>query len=349
MGLLQTAKQEMAFLKMGIYGGEGSGKTYTASGIAIGLHEYIKSKKSIAFLDTETGSDFLLPKFKEAKIDLVRAKTTSFADLLTVMKEAEESVDILLIDSVTHLWNDLLDSYLTKNKLTFMALKHWGPVKKMWREFSMPFVNSSLHIILCGRSADKWEDVEDESGAKELTKVGTKMKTEGEMSYEPSLLVEMEQVNERSGKGGGWIHRAWVKKDRFGIINGQCFENPTFEDFLPHISRLGLGGEHKGTIRNDHTEDLFDDDNRGEKAYRRRKILLDEIAEEIKSKYPGQSTEDKKGRQELMMELFNTKSWMKVEEVKDEAQLMNALASLKGTSENKKEEAVMDDGSPAPF
>lgn len=36
MGLLQPAKNETAFLKLGVYGLQGSGKTYTSSRIAAG-------------------------------------------------------------------------------------------------------------------------------------------------------------------------------------------------------------------------------------------------------------------------------------------------------------------------
>ena len=82
---------------------------------------------------------------------------------------------------------------------------------------------------MAGRSADKWEDVEDEEGIKELKKVGTKMRSETEIGYEPSLLIEMEQYRKSARIGGGWVNRAWVIKDRYNLLNGKYFEFPPFD------------------------------------------------------------------------------------------------------------------------
>ena len=61
MTLLKKAKPEMAYLKAGIYGEAGSGKTFTSTLIAIGLHGHIKSDKPVAFLDTVSISINLHP------------------------------------------------------------------------------------------------------------------------------------------------------------------------------------------------------------------------------------------------------------------------------------------------
>ena len=66
-------KPKQAYLKMGIYGNAGSGKTYTASQVARGLALYLKEKTGkqppVAFLDTETGSTWVEPLFKEHGVD----------------------------------------------------------------------------------------------------------------------------------------------------------------------------------------------------------------------------------------------------------------------------------------
>jgi hypothetical protein len=43
MGLFMKAESTSAFLKMGIMGFAGSGKTYTAAATAIGLVEYMRA------------------------------------------------------------------------------------------------------------------------------------------------------------------------------------------------------------------------------------------------------------------------------------------------------------------
>lgn len=313
MTLLQKAKPEMAYLKLGIYGEAGSGKTFTSSRVAIGLAKFIKSKKPIAFADTETGADFVAPAFKAAGLDLVVAKTRAFQDLLGIVDEAASTCDILIIDSITHFWNELIDSYLKKNEKKRLTLRDWQPLKQTWREFTDRFVNSKLHIIVCGRSADKWEEVEDpEDGSKELRKVGTKMRTETEMGYEPSLLVEMEAIQITARTGGKYVHRAYVKKDRFDVIDGLIFDNPTLDSFLPHILLLNLGGEHKAIETDRNSQDMFERGDTGEQKRIRKEILLEKITNEIKKLYPGQTENDKKERIALLEHVFGTNSWTEI-------------------------------------
>ncbi len=87
MSILQAVKPEAAYLKLGLYGEAGAGKTFTATKVALGLCEFIKSKGPVGFLDTETGSDYIRDLFKEAEIELLVAKTRAFKDLLGVVDE----------------------------------------------------------------------------------------------------------------------------------------------------------------------------------------------------------------------------------------------------------------------
>jgi len=328
--LLHKAKPEMAFLKFGIYGKAGSGKTFTASSVAISLNQFIKSKKPVSFADTETGSDFVLPKFNAAKIELLVAKTRAFQDLLVIIDEAEKVSDILHVDSITHFWNELVDAYMQKNELKRLRLKDWIPLKKTWREFTNKFINSKLHIIVCGRSADLWEEVEDEEdGSKELKKVGTKMRTETEMAYEPSLLVEMEAIQLTARTGGNYIHRAYVKKDRFDVLDGKIFDNPSFESFLPHIIMLNLGGEHKAIEPGRNSMDMFEKGNTGEQKMITKEIILEKISNEIKLLFPGQSETDKTARLKLMEKIFKTNSWIEIEKRKKIEELIIGLEQIK--------------------
>ena len=313
MSPYKDAKIEAAFLKMGIYGGNGSGKTFTASLIAIGLHKFIESKKPIYFTDSETGSDYVIPLFNKAKINLKVSKTRAFTDLLLDISNAEEG-SIVIIDSVTHFWDDLIESYKKKKNLKRISHpSHWMEIKPIWRDFTKEFVVSKLHIIVCGRAGDVWEDVEVSEGVKELKRTGSRMRVEKELGYEPSLLVEMEKARLSSKAGAGWSHRAWVVKDRFDIIDSQHFDNPTFESFLSHIELLNLGGDHKALEADRDSQELFDNSNNGYERQRQRVILLEKIKEELYIPYPGQGTDDKRGRSDLMNEIFKTRSWTEVE------------------------------------
>jgi len=323
MTLLQKAKPEMAYLKAGLYGEAGSGKTFTASQFAIGLHKYIKSKKAIGFLDTETGSDFVRPIFKNEKIEFITAKTRAFKDVLTVVDEAEKNCSILIIDSITHIWNEMTDSYCKMHKIARITLNHWQPIKRVWKDYTDRFINSALHIIMAGRSADKWDYVEDDEGVKELQKVGTKMRGETQIGYEPSLLIEMEQFRKSAKVGGGWINRAWVVKDRWNLLNHKSFDfkhfdglkykEDSFKAFLPHIEMLNLGGKHRAIDMDRTSEEMFEKNKDGAAVFKKIKILTEKVQNALYRAFPSPNKkEDKIGRLDLLKKAFDTDSWTDV-------------------------------------
>lgn len=331
--LLQPARNEQAYLKAGIRGFEKCGKTFTSALIAVGLHKYIKSKKSIAFLDTETGSSYVLGKFQEAGIPLLTAKSRAFVDLIAVCREAEKQCDILIIDSITHFWVELVDAYQKKMGRTRLRVQDWGPIKQEWREFSELYVNSKLHIIMCGRAGWEYDFEEDEDGVTEIRKTGTKMKAETETGFEPSLLIEMERIKANDGKIGQTLHaRAWVVGDRFDVINGRCFDNPTFESFLPHIAKLNLGGTHVGIDTSKSSKDLFTSPASRSDEFRRREIALAEIKQELALKFSARTDEDKKAAIRVMRSIFGTAAEPALEQLQATSLEigLRKLKSLKG-------------------
>ena len=66
-----SAENTKPYFKCALEGFAGSGKTYTASLIARGLHERIGSGKPVIIFDTEKAAKFLKPLFAEAKIQLL--------------------------------------------------------------------------------------------------------------------------------------------------------------------------------------------------------------------------------------------------------------------------------------
>jgi hypothetical protein len=149
MGLFMKAESTSAFLKMGIMGFAGSGKTYTAAHTAIGLVEYMQSvgvsyaDKPVFFLDTETGSDWVKPQFEAAGIPLFTAKTRAFQDLLASVKEAEKDSSLLLVDSISHFWKEICDSYMKVKKRNRLQFEDWAFLKGEWGKFTDLFVNSA--------------------------------------------------------------------------------------------------------------------------------------------------------------------------------------------------------------
>ena len=335
-GLFKKAENESAFGKFGFYGDAGSGKTFTASKVAIGLVKFIKSKKPVFFLDSETGSDYVLPMFQNAGVNLQVAKTRAFQDLLKAIDIVEKEGSVLIVDSISHYWDELMESYKKKKNLTRLFVQHWMELKPTWREFSTKFVASKLHIILCGRSGDVWSDVADDEGIKTLTKVGTKMRVEKETSYEPSLLVEMEKVLKSDRPGGGWTHRAWVEKDRFDVLNFKNFDDPKFEDFLPHIELLNIGGKHRTLDTERNSQDMFEKGNTGADYYKKREQALEKIKNEINLLFPGRDEKTKADRILLTKEIFGTHSWSEICDMQL-VDLLNGLITIENKNKKKDE------------
>lgn len=268
MSLLKKATNKMAYAKIGIYGTAGSGKTRTATEIAIGLHKEIGSTKPIVAFDTEPAFSFVLPLFQKAGIELLIAdESRALTDLMKFMDEAEKVSDIVIIDSITHVWRDAQDSYLARinasrksqNRRPIPALEfhHWRPIKAAWAEFTDRFLSSKMHVIVCGRAGQiyEYQDKDDGSGKKELISTGSRMATEKELGYEPSLLIEM--IADRDQ--GKTVNVALIQKDRSDTINGWEIRMPKYKDFKPHFDALNIGGTHFDSMDKKDSQEMFPD------------------------------------------------------------------------------------------
>jgi hypothetical protein len=339
MSIFETARPTSAYLKMGIMGKQGSGKSYTAAEVAIGLVNHLKelevdyAAKPVAFFDTETGSDWLIPKFKAAGIPLVVAKKRSFADLLTAVRWAEANASALIIDSITHPWRELLESYMKKKNRSFLQIDDWGYLKgdHGWAQFTDLYINSKLHIIMCGRAGDDTEQYTDENGKRQFEKVGIKMKTEGETGFEPSLLVLMEREMDLRTKAVG--HCAKVMKDRSTLLDGKEFNDPGFKEFLPHIDCLNLGGQHVGVNVTGDSQHILKTEKR-DWAPVQREICIDEIQTLLQLHFPSMSAEDKKNKLKCLLKHFDA-TWTEIEKVMPLPDLRAGYDSLHQTLEGR--------------
>jgi hypothetical protein len=327
--MFKPATNSMAYLKAGIMGFQGSGKTHTSVAIAVGLMLHMRERKleagmrPVFFLDTETGSDWVKPLFDEHGIELQVAKTRAFDDLIPAVNEAEKAGSVLIIDSITHFWRDLTESYARAKNRFRLQFEDWAYLKKRWGEYTDRYVNSWVHIIMAGRAGYEYDFFEDEeTKKKELEKTGIRMKAEGETGFEPSLLILMERKMDISGDVPKMHFEAHVLKDRSRRIDGKTFifdhNTPlldTYSKFAPHIEYLNLGGQHFG-VDTSRTTDIPDDKSKRDWRWReqQRAIILDRIkAAFVEAGMDGNSADVKKRRIELLRECFKTNSWIEIE------------------------------------
>lgn len=331
MSLFTACTGEQAYLKMGIMGFAGSGKSTTATNVACGLVKRLRERgieagnKPVFFVDTENGAEWVHPILAREGIELMTAKTRAFTDLVKAVQEAEKSASVLVIDSVTHFWVEIVNTYMKRKKRSYMQFQDWNDVKKEWRRFPDAFINADVHIIVCGRAGYEYDQYDEEQSngykKKVLMKSGVKMKAEGEMGYEASLLVLMERHQQMDEKNQDvykdQYRTAKILKDRSATIDGKEIRNPSFDSFLPHIDCLNLGGVSAKVDTQSDSGALFADDGSltRQRRYKEKELVLDEIKNVLGKHFQGQSADAKEKKAQALEEYFATRSWGRVEQL----------------------------------
>jgi hypothetical protein len=334
--MFRKAVMQQAFLKAGFMGFQGAGKTFTAACLMLGLILHARklklpyADKPVGFVDSETGSDWVIPMFEEHGVELVSVKTQSFKDLLDAMDEAEKECSGLIIDSITHFWREFTESYQDKKKRKRIEFSDWNFLKSNegWGRYTSRYVNSNLHIAMCGRAGFEYDFFEDEDGKKQIEKTGVKMKAETETGFEPSLLVHMERQIDASSNQ--MVRVAHVVKDRGRLLDGKSFGMPhydnvteamrhTYGTFVPHIKWLALGGEHVGVDLTRNSKEMIPGpEGKSEFAQRKlqRAILLEKL--DVLMAELGVSGTAKEAvvkRAAMLKSLFGTDSRTEIDEV----------------------------------
>lgn len=232
------AEPQQGFLKMSLYGPPGSGKTFSTLMFAEGLAS--RDGKRIAYVDTERGTDFYA---KEAprqvhpeSFDFDCLYTTSLSDVLTAVKGLDpEEHGVIVIDSISHLWDAAIAAYEgKKTKIDSIPMHAWGSIKKPYKELIRWLMDSSFHVFILGRQKNLFETDPDSD---QIKKVGVGMRAEGETEYEPHICARMEaRKDEKNSAISNYF--ALFEKDRTGVLAGRTYVNPTFSIFDPVMPLL---------------------------------------------------------------------------------------------------------------
>ncbi len=304
------------FFKAAFEGEPGTGKSWTAALVAIGLHKKIGSKKPIVLIDTEKASKFLVPLFQEHGIEAMVRETHSLADLVKAMKLCSDGyADIMVIDSITHIWMDFQEAYKRKLNRQVFQIQDWMSIKSEWNKyFSIPLVQSPLHILATGRVSDRMEQEVDEDGRKEFTKTGVKMQAEKNAAYEFDILVLMERHELIQRKKREVWRQSVVLKGRGNLLDGAVFKNPTYDDFAPAIEAII---KDPIAARFSHAEqdagELIKTEQDKRQWVQAKKRWLEEIEGYLVSIWPSTGAQEKKNKTDALEHAFNTRSWSAIE------------------------------------
>jgi hypothetical protein len=284
--------------------------------VARGIWEREGRQPLIVMIDTEESSKFLLPLFEDAGLvegeHIFGSRSRSLVDFQQILILAQEEQAILLIDSLTHIHEEMVRQYLRDNRRKRLDMKDHMILKPFWKEhFSLPYVRANCHILFTGRAAWEYEpDRDEETGkVKDFHKCGIKMRGDNESAFEPDMLVLMTRCQEVNGRVLQVWREAMIMKSRYSPLDGKVFRNPSFQDFEP-IYQFVMSGKGEGAHGQESTmAGMFADPEQSGVARRRHiDMLLGELKGLYDSYLPGMGAKERKLKADVAYVAFGKRS-----------------------------------------
>ncbi len=220
----QKASRSQVFLKLGITGVTGSGKSLSAMRLAAGL---IEPGQRIAFSDTENESASLYSDLTEEQCKGMKIPASEVEEIMATSRlfdaapiappyESEQFLShvqlavangygALIMDSASHFWKgilafkDQLDGHGGTNKFT-----NWKTADAKFDPVIDAVLQSRIHVIFCMRSKMSFEI---EEGTKKVKKMGLAPIMRENLEYEFTTVFDI-----------GMDHTAVASKDRSGMF-----------------------------------------------------------------------------------------------------------------------------------
>lgn len=227
---LQKAQRSKAYLKLGLSGASGSGKTLGGLLIGYGLMKEKYPKETdvfrwgkIAIVDTENGSGQLYVGREIAGIVIGEYNAITLlppfeADKYTqAIKLCEENdIEVCVIDSTTHLWSGqggLLEQQGNAAKRSGNSYTAWRDVTPQHNRFVDTMLQSPIHIIATMRAKQEYVQEKDANGKTTVRKVGMEPEQRKGMEFEFTTFLEINAE-----------HEAFGSKDRTSIFDAKTFK-----------------------------------------------------------------------------------------------------------------------------
>lgn len=207
--MFQRATKKNAKLRLFISGVSGGGKTKTSLRIAHGLGG------RVAVIDTEKGSaSKYAHQFQFDVAELSDFSIDSYVKAIT----AARGYDILIIDSLSHAWQSLLEyvDQIAATKFRGNSWSAWSEATPKHRELVDAILGFPGHIIATSRAATEWTQEQDkQTGKVKPVKVGLKPEQGKGIEYEFDVVATINAE-----------HQMKVEKDRTELVQDKVIDHP---------------------------------------------------------------------------------------------------------------------------
>lgn len=201
----KKAIRENLFLRLVLMGIPGAGKTYTALSVAQGL-----APDSVAVIDTEGRSASKYAHLFSFDVEDMSKPTTD--NMIKAIREAAAAkYKLLIIDSASHQWLDLVDEVGRMSKQDFSGNQWaaWSKGRPKQTSFMRAILDYPGHVIVTMRVSTEWATETDAKGKQKPVRVGLKPQAERNSEYEFDMVITLDHENVGT-----------VLKDRTGKFQG---------------------------------------------------------------------------------------------------------------------------------
>jgi hypothetical protein len=206
----KRAVKSQSKLRAAMFGPSGAGKTYSALAIAPGMGG------KIALIDSERSSaSKYADRFIFDQQDLVEKTIDEYVEKIN--EAAAASYDVLIIDSLSHAWQMLLDSVekLANAKYRGNTWSAWSEGTPEQRKLVNAIVSYPGHVIATMRSKTEWQAGTNDKGKTTPTRIGLAPEQGKGIEYEFDILFEISPE-----------HLAHIIKDRTGKFQDKIIDKP---------------------------------------------------------------------------------------------------------------------------
>lgn len=254
--MFSDAKLEQKYIKLLVYGPEGSGKSLTSMDIADGICKKLGGGFAV-IQNEQSGTEWYSVDRKERRLHPKAfryqiCKTESMVEAKKAVIELmnNNSITVILIDSLTKYYENAKKLYGKLTKASTIAINSWNKIYKEYGDFVKLILSCDKHVICTSRSANVFETSSKDDDKQ--VKTGTQARVGKDAAYEFQTVLRFGQRLDSNNDPIIYCHG---EKDRSSTLQGKVIDWPSFDLTIKHILPF-LSKEH-GVINDTVDSDKF--------------------------------------------------------------------------------------------